>query len=80
MTQYFYQRHNLKIPGSIYIRWNQVTILGKNNAQCGYRESHAYIVKNPGLGIYFLGSYYKIYIIWRYGELEFCKYIDKSNL
>ena len=27
----------------------------------------------------FLGSYYKIYIILRHGELEFCKYIDKSS-
>ena len=25
----------------------------------------------------FLGSYYKIYIILKHGELEFCKYIDK---
>ena len=40
------------------------------------RESSIY---SENSWVAFLGSYYKIYIILRHGELEFCKYIDKSS-
>ena len=43
-----------------------------HNEQCFYREGHAYIYGEKSYGMS-LGSYYKIYMILRWPELEFSK-------